>query len=323
MNYCEFHLGDYAKAAGHLSLIEHGVYFGLLRKYYSGEKPLPVDVGDVQRLVGARTEEEKDATLIVLREFFVLSEDGHHQARCDEEIARFRDKQEKARRSANARWSAGKSKSMGSALDGDQQSEANADERTNAMRPHNDGKALQSPDASNHCSVPKGTGVDGPEPNKTAHATAEPTSERQFAEHYVALAALEPETAQERSRESSSALWRGGKSLLWLDAGLPSAKGGELLGKLRSEYGDMVLTNALAAMCRERPLGPVAWLKRACQLRAGEVSNTNKQSRLEAANDAVGEAWLAGEVSNVINHQTALEAANDAVGAAFLAGAHT
>ncbi|MFX5494253.1 DUF1376 domain-containing protein, partial [Acinetobacter baumannii] len=42
----------------------------------------------VQRLVGARTKEEKDAVEVVLEEFFELREDGWHQTRCDEVIAK-------------------------------------------------------------------------------------------------------------------------------------------------------------------------------------------------------------------------------------------
>lgn len=89
MNYYEHHIGDYAEATQHLSILEDGVYSRLLRKYYATEKPLPVDVAAVQRLVVARSKEEKAAVEVVLQEFFDLREDGWHQARCDDEIARY------------------------------------------------------------------------------------------------------------------------------------------------------------------------------------------------------------------------------------------
>ncbi|GKT19787.1 YdaU family protein [Acidovorax sp. SUPP2522] len=89
MNYYEHHIGDYAEATQHLSILEDGVYSRLLRKYYATEKPLPVDVIAVQRLVVARSKEEKAAVEVVLQEFFDLREDGWHQARCDDEIARY------------------------------------------------------------------------------------------------------------------------------------------------------------------------------------------------------------------------------------------
>ncbi len=321
MNYCEFHLGDYAKAAGHLSMLEHGAYFGLLRKCYSSEKPLPPDVQDVLRLVGARSEDEKAATEVVLREFFVLREDGFHQPRCDEEIARYRAKQEKARRSANARWSGSKTHSAGSASVAYWQSDGNANASPNAMRSHSGGSALQTPDTSNQSSVPIGTGTAGAVPPPLN--SAPPMTEREIAETHVKVAAGLPQTAAERTREEKAALWRGAKACLWLDAGLPTAKGGEIIGKHARDYPDGdVLTSAIVALCRDRPAGPVAWLKRALQLRAGEASKTNKQGRLEAANDKVGEGFLSGDPDAPM-HMTTLEIANDAVGAAFLAGANT
>ncbi|MBP7526101.1 MAG: YdaU family protein [Propionivibrio sp.] len=91
MNYYEHHIGDYAEATAHLSFIEDAAYSRLIRKYYSTEKPLPADVKAVQRLVGARTKEEKKSVEVVLSEFFFLSDDGWHNARCDAEIAAYLD----------------------------------------------------------------------------------------------------------------------------------------------------------------------------------------------------------------------------------------
>lgn len=89
MNYVELHLGDWAKAVSHLSLTEEAVYLRLLRRYYTDEKPLPLEVAACQRLAGARSKEERQAVVEVLREFFVLSEDGHRNKRADEEIAKY------------------------------------------------------------------------------------------------------------------------------------------------------------------------------------------------------------------------------------------
>lgn len=90
MNYFELHIGDYAEATQHLSILEDGVYCRLLRKYYASEKPLPSEISLVQRLIVARTKEEKKAVELVLQEFFVLEQDGWHQPRCDVEIERYR-----------------------------------------------------------------------------------------------------------------------------------------------------------------------------------------------------------------------------------------
>jgi len=88
LNYYKRHIGDYAAATRHLSLLEHGVYCLLLDVYYTGEKPLPVDTRAVQRLVGAKSEDEREAVEIILGEFFEKQTDGWHQGRCDEEIHR-------------------------------------------------------------------------------------------------------------------------------------------------------------------------------------------------------------------------------------------
>lgn len=89
MNYFEHHIGDYAEATAHLSFVEDAAYSRCIRKYYAKEKPLPADVKAVQRLVGARTKEEKDAVEAVLNEFFILAEDGWRNARCDADIAAY------------------------------------------------------------------------------------------------------------------------------------------------------------------------------------------------------------------------------------------
>lgn len=104
MNYYEHHIGDYAEATAHLTFIEDATYSRLIRKYYATEKPLPADIKIVQRLINARSKEEKNAVVSVLNEFFNLTDDGWRQERCDHELARFKDRQIKARRSAEGRW---------------------------------------------------------------------------------------------------------------------------------------------------------------------------------------------------------------------------
>jgi uncharacterized protein YdaU (DUF1376 family) len=133
MNYYEHHLGDYAQATAHLSFVEDAAYSRLIRKYYAQEKPLPADIPSVQRLIGARDKTERAAVETVLREFFELLEDGWHNRRCDEEIERYRGKQAKAKRSAEARWS---------------REPQHTDGNANAMRTHSEGNAHQTPDTS-------------------------------------------------------------------------------------------------------------------------------------------------------------------------------
>lgn len=138
MNYFEDHIGDYAAATAHLTWDEDMAYTRLIRAYYHSEKPIPQ--GQAYRLARATTPAQRKAVDAVLAEFFTLQEDGYHQKRCDEEIARYKDKQSKAKRSAQARWGAKQT-----------QCEGNANASANAMRTHSEGNAPsnQTPDTSN------------------------------------------------------------------------------------------------------------------------------------------------------------------------------
>lgn len=102
LNYYEHHLGDYLKDTLHLSMLEEGAYRRLLDSYYGRESGIPKD--QVFRIARAVSKAEKDAVKAVLKEFFRLVGDVWVKDRCEQEIARFREKQSKARASANARW---------------------------------------------------------------------------------------------------------------------------------------------------------------------------------------------------------------------------
>lgn len=140
MNYYEHHIGDYLKDTAHLSLVEHGVYRRLMDVYYTREAPLP---RDPSRLIGARSKEEREAVLSVLDEFFVTDGNEWLHKRCDEEIARYRAKQDNARASAKARWSKTDRNANAS-------TEHGASGDAQRMRTHSEGNATrarpQSPD---------------------------------------------------------------------------------------------------------------------------------------------------------------------------------
>ena len=104
MNYYEHHLGDYMTQTAHLSMLEDGAYRRLLDAYYIREKALPSSLNDVCRLVRATSKQEREAVEALLNEFFTLTDEGWSHGRCEEVIARFRDKQSKAKSSANHRW---------------------------------------------------------------------------------------------------------------------------------------------------------------------------------------------------------------------------
>lgn len=105
MNYYPHHIGDYLKDTAHLSMLEDGAYRRLIDLYYQHEQPLPADKKQVYRLSRAMTAPEKRAVDTILSEHFEKTPDGWRHKRCDEEIAKSREKSEKAKQSIAARWS--------------------------------------------------------------------------------------------------------------------------------------------------------------------------------------------------------------------------
>lgn len=148
LNYYERHIGDYLKDTAHLSLLEHGVYGRLLDVYYTRESAIPA--AQVERLIGVRSKEEREALRNVLEEFFTADGDVLRHTRCDREIARYQEKQRKAAASASARWKKGAPHTDGNANAMRTHTERSAD----AMRTHCEGNAPsnQTPDTRHQIS---------------------------------------------------------------------------------------------------------------------------------------------------------------------------
>lgn len=134
MNYYSHNIGDYAQATMHLSLVEDAIYSRLLRRYYAEEAPIVDDIQQVCRWVGARSEEEREAVSLVLREFFSLEDGYWHNKRADEEIAAYQSKSAKAATSAAKRWGSNATAKQPGC-------EGNA----NAMPTHSESNANQEP----------------------------------------------------------------------------------------------------------------------------------------------------------------------------------
>jgi uncharacterized protein YdaU (DUF1376 family) len=100
VNYYPFNVGDYSAHTAHLEPMEDLAYRRLLDAYYLREQPLPADIQTAAKLVRMRSMAADVES--VLNEFFTLTEDGWRHSRCDAEIERMRDKQTKARASAQA-----------------------------------------------------------------------------------------------------------------------------------------------------------------------------------------------------------------------------
>lgn len=133
MHYYEHNIGDYRKDTSHLSLLEHGIYRQLLDTYYLSESPLIADINKLMRTHSIRNADEKQSLENVLNDFFELTKNGYIHKRCDQIIAEYHGKSEKARASANARW-ANKTKGV----------------NANALQTQSEGNANHKPLTINH-----------------------------------------------------------------------------------------------------------------------------------------------------------------------------
>lgn len=93
MYYYQFHIGDYRADTAHLSNDEDLAYRRLLDMYYDLEKPIPTDTEWVSR----RLRLDTDVVLRVLKDFFLLQENGWFHGRCDEVITQYHSMAEKNR----------------------------------------------------------------------------------------------------------------------------------------------------------------------------------------------------------------------------------
>jgi uncharacterized protein YdaU (DUF1376 family) len=84
VNYYKRHIGDYAKKAGHLSALEHGVYTLILDAYYDREQA-PTEV-EAMRWARARNPDETQAVATCLAEFFILRDGRYFQQRVEDEL---------------------------------------------------------------------------------------------------------------------------------------------------------------------------------------------------------------------------------------------
>lgn len=89
MNYFELYPGDYLKATGRLTLVDHGAYLRLMLEYYATEQPLPEDLGELYVIAAAVSAADKAAVRKVADRFFPVGDDGlRHNGRADDEIAK-------------------------------------------------------------------------------------------------------------------------------------------------------------------------------------------------------------------------------------------
>lgn len=96
------HIGDFIKETARLSDAQCMAYLRLLWVYYDTEAPIENNPEDIAFDIGS----DPDTVRQIFRHFFVLDANGMQtHKRVEREIAAYRKKADKARESANARWS--------------------------------------------------------------------------------------------------------------------------------------------------------------------------------------------------------------------------
>lgn len=98
MHYYKRNLGDYAKKAGRLSMLQHGSYTLLIDACYDREQFPTLE--EAIEWTWASTTEEVEAVTFVLRKFFTLENGVYVQKRIQEEIAEYHGKAETNKRIA-------------------------------------------------------------------------------------------------------------------------------------------------------------------------------------------------------------------------------
>lgn len=85
MHYYAHHIGDYRSATMHLTNDEDLAYRRLLEMYYDTEQPIPLETQWVSRRLRLGSEPIQN----VLNDFFIRTENGWINERCDKEISMY------------------------------------------------------------------------------------------------------------------------------------------------------------------------------------------------------------------------------------------
>ena len=100
MHYYQHHIGDFIKDTVNLNDHQLATYMRMLWTYYSDEKPI---TGALEDIAFAMRSDKKTVRLL-LKNYFFDADEGWRHSRCDKEIAKYHQKSEKAKNSANSRW---------------------------------------------------------------------------------------------------------------------------------------------------------------------------------------------------------------------------
>ena len=101
--YMPFYFSDYFADTAHLTMEEHGAYFLLIANYWQTGKPLPDDDAILARICRTSLRKFK-LTSTILKQFFENRDGLLYHPRIEVELQKVRQKSDKTRSSAKARW---------------------------------------------------------------------------------------------------------------------------------------------------------------------------------------------------------------------------
>ena len=102
MKWYSFHIGDYHRRTAHLTELEDLAYRRMLDLYYTQDGPLPADPARIAKLI--RMPSAPEIVRAILAEFFVETDAGWRNDRCEKELHRGASYQQRATRAAARRW---------------------------------------------------------------------------------------------------------------------------------------------------------------------------------------------------------------------------
>lgn len=90
MYYYPHNIKDFNNSTRHLTRVERSVYRDSIELYYDTELPLTKNIPELSRRLICRTDEEKQALISILCDFYTEWDDGYYHDRCHEEIEKYR-----------------------------------------------------------------------------------------------------------------------------------------------------------------------------------------------------------------------------------------
>ena len=117
MDWYKFDIAAFRQATQQLNMREEGVYRRLLDRYYTLEGPLINDLRRLKQELNCVDRWDHQALIKVLSTYFILdaSTNLYHNKKADTVIADYKERQDKNRVNANARWNGANRNASGNA----------------------------------------------------------------------------------------------------------------------------------------------------------------------------------------------------------------